>query len=116
VIFLGIFLSYSISLVFSLSEPGSGKPKNKKRGAVPEEDAGTDGDDESEGTARPQKKRKKIFTQVNLTQSELKVFKGSDMPFTADQKAAVQRQFVRATLSANLPFRWTENLEIIIQS
>lgn len=33
--------------------------------------------------------------------------------FTDEQVAAIQAQFLRATVSANLPFRWVEDPEII---
>jgi hypothetical protein len=72
-----------------------------------------DGDDEV--LERP-KKRKKIFNDVKiseLTQSELKVFKGISIPFNDVQLEMVKNQFLRATISANLPFRWTEDPEII---
>jgi hypothetical protein len=48
-----------------------------------------------------------------LHQSKLKVFKGIDIPFTPKEKPLVQRQFLRATISANLPYRWTQDPEVI---
>ncbi|KAJ7339927.1 ribonuclease H-like domain-containing protein [Mycena albidolilacea] len=61
------------------------------------------------------KKRKKIFREVEKTmkQPELKVYRGASIPFTADELARVEVQFLRATVSANLPFRWSEDPEVI---
>jgi hypothetical protein len=68
------------------------------------EDA-TDGDDESD--VAPSKKRKCVAAvEKSLKQSELKVFKGINIPFNKTHKEIIQTQFLRATISANLPFRW----------
>lgn len=48
-----------------------------------------------------------------MVQTRLKVFKGIKVPFTESETKLVHEQFLRATLSANLPFQWTENPEII---
>src|SRR5438552_2009517 len=44
---------------------------------------------------------------------ELKVYKGITVPFNDQQVAMVEKQFLRATISANLPFRWTEDPEVM---
>lgn len=61
------------------------------------------------------KKRLKVHKSVEklMTQSKLRPFKGIDIPFTSEQKAAIQAQFLLATESANLPERWVEDPEVI---
>ncbi|KAG6858394.1 hypothetical protein C0995_000318 [Termitomyces sp. Mi166 len=51
--------------------------------------------------------------QASMHQSQLKVFQGQRLPFTSDQAGIVQEQFLHATVSANLPFRWIEDPEVI---
>ncbi|KAJ7234711.1 hypothetical protein C8J57DRAFT_1249061 [Mycena rebaudengoi] len=38
---------------------------------------------------------------------------GTNIPFSSAEIERVRNQFLRATISANLPFRWTEDIEII---
>ncbi|KAJ7584673.1 hypothetical protein C8J56DRAFT_789675 [Mycena floridula] len=86
----------------------AGKKAQKK------DDNGTDADDESNEPGPPSKKRKAIFNKVEkLVQTPLKVHKGISVPFSEEQKDEIQKQFLRATISANLPFCWTENPEVI---
>jgi 16S rRNA A1518/A1519 N6-dimethyltransferase RsmA/KsgA/DIM1 with predicted DNA glycosylase/AP lyase activity len=63
----------------------------------------------------PAKKKRKEVTGVaqSLRQTELKVFRGIAVPFNAEQIVTVRRQFLRATISANLPFRWADDIEVI---
>ncbi|KAJ6595994.1 hypothetical protein B0H10DRAFT_1828712 [Mycena sp. CBHHK59/15] len=64
----------------------------------------------------PTRKRKRVeFKRVekSMEQTQLKVFKGLNIPFSDAQAEAVRTQFCRATISANLPFRWTVDPEII---
>ncbi|KAJ3979012.1 hypothetical protein F5890DRAFT_1645677 [Lentinula detonsa] len=61
--------------------------------------------------SRPKKKKSTLAVMNAMKQSELKLPKGLDIPI-ADVDA-VQRQLLRATISANLPFRWIEDPEII---
>ncbi|KAF7341516.1 DUF659 domain-containing protein [Mycena venus] len=76
-------------------------------------DAATDGDDESDSGA-PLKKRKRMrAVEKSFKQSELKVFKGIDIPFSDAQSKIIKTQFLRATISANLPFRWVINAEVV---
>ena len=49
-----------------------------------------------------------------MKQSHLKVFRGIQVPFTSEQESIVREQFLRATISANLPFRWVEDPEVMI--
>jgi hypothetical protein len=77
--------------------------------------ASTDADDESEGPSMPVKQRKRIFEKVreSMKQMELKVFKRISILFNNAQEKLIQNQFLWATISANLPFRWTEDAEVI---
>ncbi|KAJ3780334.1 hypothetical protein GGU10DRAFT_417050 [Lentinula aff. detonsa] len=86
--------------------------KRKERGSG--DDSGDEGDTESGSDAqvsRPKKKKSTLAVMNAMKQSELKLPKGLDIPI-ADVDA-VQRQLLRATISANLPFRWIEDPEII---
>jgi hypothetical protein len=49
----------------------------------------------------------------SMRQTELKVFRGIAIPFNAEQIIAVRRQFLQATISANLPFQWADDVEVI---
>lgn len=79
------------------------------------QNAGTNADDEHSEDAAPSQKKRKLFSNVErmLTQTELKVYKGISIPFSSEQVAIIKKQFLRATISANLPFRWTEDVEIL---
>ncbi|KAJ6605628.1 hypothetical protein B0H10DRAFT_1820812 [Mycena sp. CBHHK59/15] len=72
-------------------------------------------DASSSDDGAPAKKKRKVFKNVerNMRQSELKVFRGIDIPFSDAQAEMIRTQFLRATISANLPFRWTLDPEII---
>ncbi|KAJ3992998.1 hypothetical protein F5050DRAFT_1810921 [Lentinula boryana] len=86
--------------------------KRKERGGG--DDSGDEGDTESGSDAqvsRPKKKKSTLAVMNAMKQSELKLPKGLDIPI-ADVDA-VQRQLLRATISANLPFCWIEDPEII---
>ena len=48
-----------------------------------------------------------------MKQTELKVFKGPNIPFTKEEARKIGRQLLRATHSANLPERWIEDPEVI---
>ncbi|KAJ7166407.1 ribonuclease H-like domain-containing protein [Mycena crocata] len=89
------------------------KLRGKDKGIAAEEQA-TDGDDESDGAVRPARKRKRVeAVERSFKQSKLQVFKGIDIPFPQSQMEIIQTQFLRATISANLPFRWVINPEVI---
>ena len=70
-------------------------------------------DEESTETKKPVKR--KMITQVenHMKQTSLKVFRGIQVPFSSEQEKIVREQFLRATISANLPFRWVEDPEVI---
>ncbi|KAK0443280.1 hypothetical protein EV421DRAFT_1735884 [Armillaria borealis] len=74
----------------------------------------TESDTESDDDSRLRKKAK-IFklVQKSMSQSELKVYRGPDIPFNEEGESAVKKQFLRATISANLPFDWTKDPEVI---
>ncbi|KAF8209248.1 ribonuclease H-like domain-containing protein [Mycena galopus ATCC 62051] len=88
------------------------KAKELKKGKLA--DSRSDSDDDSDNDGAPSRKRKR-FMQVekSFKQTALKAFKGVDMPFSEAQRPLVQTQFLRATVSANLPFRWTVDPEVI---
>lgn len=84
----------------------------KEKRKATEGTEGTDGDDE--GDSQPQRKRRQVFENVKtFSQSQMKVYKGINIPFSTEESAAVQQQFLHATISANLPFMWTEDIEVI---
>jgi len=83
-----------------------------------ERQSGTEADNEPEEDSGTSKKHKRsvIFkavkekTQLTL---ESKVFRGNDIPFSQVQSKAIEMQFLQAIVSANLPFHWTMDPEII---
>ncbi|KAJ6564027.1 hypothetical protein B0H19DRAFT_1233169 [Mycena capillaripes] len=87
--------------------------QRERKGKRPQSASESDADDESD-SQRP-KKRKKVFAAVAkaMKQPELQVYRGANIPFGEAELARLREQFVRATISANLPFRWTEDIEII---
>ncbi|KAK7001218.1 hypothetical protein R3P38DRAFT_2559285 [Favolaschia claudopus] len=71
-------------------------------------------DESAESSAKPSKKHASFLAvEKKMKQPELKVFKGLDIPFNDAQAEMVQTQFLRATVSANLPFLWTTDPEVI---
>ncbi|KAG6861616.1 hypothetical protein C0995_014055 [Termitomyces sp. Mi166 len=82
-----------------------GKGKRSK-----DEASENEADDEKEG-----RKLKKLLTKVkaSMKQSQLKVFCGINIPFTPEQEEVIQKQFLWATVSANLPFQWIEDPEVM---
>ncbi|KAJ6564768.1 hypothetical protein B0H19DRAFT_942310 [Mycena capillaripes] len=83
--------------------------KQMKGGAKSKEES--DGDDD--GQPRKRKRVEFQLVEKSMKQTQLKVFKGLDIPFSDAQAEAVRTQFLRGTISANLPFRWTVDPEII---
>ncbi|KAF8164788.1 ribonuclease H-like domain-containing protein [Crassisporium funariophilum] len=84
-------------------------PKGKEKRE--REESGSDSDDDS--GRKPVKWKLLTKVKTSLKQSQLKVFRGISIPFTKEQLKVVRKQFLRATISANLPFRWVEDPEII---
>ncbi|KAJ3726487.1 ribonuclease H-like domain-containing protein [Lentinula guzmanii] len=67
-----------------------------------------------EDTSSPQpSKKRKAVDRVETIQTKPKVFKGISIPFNDEEKKAIHKQFLRATISANLPFPWVEDPEVI---
>ena len=60
----------------------------------------------------PESKAKRAKQKIQ-TKLQVKTFKGINIPFTDDQKKAIQAQFLRACLSANWPFRSVNDPEVI---
>ncbi len=77
------------------------------------EDSEAASENEDDGEKRV-KRRLLTDVEATLKQSRLKVFRGIQVPFTREQEEVVHEQFLRATISANLPFRWVEAPEVIL--
>ncbi|RDB15234.1 hypothetical protein Hypma_004745, partial [Hypsizygus marmoreus] len=84
----------------------------KGKGKRVREDSDSNSDDDK-SEKRP---KRKLLTKVetSMKQSQLKVFRGINVPFTPEQEEIVRKQFLRATISANLPFQWVDNPEVMI--
>lgn len=67
---------------------------------------GADEDDDNASSSFGNSPKKKI-------QQKLKVYRGVDIPFSMEHVMAIEEQTLKATLSANLPFRWIEDSEVI---
>jgi len=77
------------------------------------DDSSSDSDIDNGSKKKPPKKKLLTKVETSLKQSQLKVFRGIHVPFTPEQKDIVHEQFLRATVSANLPFRWVEDPEVM---
>ncbi|KAE9395044.1 hypothetical protein BT96DRAFT_942683 [Gymnopus androsaceus JB14] len=90
------------------------KVAKQERDGKESEMAASDGDDElsDSGVSRP-KKRKKLTQVETHVQKTLKFPKGLNIPFTPEDVNFIKHQFIRATISANLPFHWTSDAEVI---
>jgi hypothetical protein len=88
--------------------------KEIKKGKKPAAESDSESAEDEE-EVRPSKKRKQVFRNVEkaMRQPELKVYRGANIPFSSAEVERVREQFLRATVSANLPFRWTEDVEVI---
>ena len=71
------------------------------------------GSDDLVTSSNPTKKRLLTQVETSMKQSQLKVFRGIQVPFSEAQENIVRDQFLRATISANLPFRWVEGPEVM---
>ncbi|KAJ3989985.1 hypothetical protein F5890DRAFT_1633961 [Lentinula detonsa] len=94
----------------------AGQTRNKGKGKRERDSDSELGDDEESldtlSGPVPSKKRKAV-DRVETHQTKLKVFKGISIPFSEEEEKAIHAQFLRATISANLPFLWVEDPEII---
>ena len=72
------------------------------------------GSDSDNGDDKMRPAKRKLLTRVktSLKQTHLKVFQGIQVPFNEEQQKIVHEQFLCATISTNLPFRWTKDPEI----
>ena len=95
----------SIEAQKTAREEKKGKKKRER------EDSGSGS--ENDGEKKNAKRKLLTSIQTTLKQSQLKVFRGIQVPFTKEQEAIVHEQFLCATISANLPFRWVEDPEVI---
>ena len=82
----------------------------KGKGKRERESDGEEGGDRSEPA--PSWKRKAI-DRAEKHQQKLKTYKGINIPFSDEETEQIHAQFLRATLSANLPFSWVEDPKII---
>jgi hypothetical protein len=98
----------------NVSEDAQKTARTEKKGKKKKREREGEGSD-SENDEKKRVKRK-LLTNVETTlkQSRLKVFRGIQVPFTEEQSAMVHEQFLRATISANLPFRWVEDPEVML--
>ena len=85
----------------------------KGKGKRELEEASTDNDVDDDQKAKPAKKKLLTKIERSFMQSQLKVFRGIQVPFNSEQAEIVREQFLCATISANLPFRWIEDPEVV---
>ncbi|KAF8964926.1 ribonuclease H-like domain-containing protein [Flammula alnicola] len=88
------------------------KAVKKGKGKRERDDSSSESDNQS--TKKPAKKKLLTKVETSMKQSHLKVFRGIQVPFTSEQEEIVREQFLRATISANLPFRWVEDPEVMV--
>jgi hypothetical protein len=87
--------------------------RKKGKGKRELEEVSTDNDVDNDQKSKPAKKKLLTKIERSFTQSQLKVFRGIQVPFNSEQAEIVCEQFLRATISANLPFRWVEDPEVV---
>ncbi|RDB26066.1 hypothetical protein Hypma_006483 [Hypsizygus marmoreus] len=87
--------------------------KTQRKGKAKREREDSEGESINEGETKRAKKKLLTKVETSLKQSQLKVFRGIQVPFSQEQEKIVRTQFLRATISANLPFRWVEDPEVI---
>ncbi|KAF8867776.1 hypothetical protein CPB84DRAFT_1757208 [Gymnopilus junonius] len=75
----------------------------KRKGKWSREDSDEEGDDEG-STSKTVKRKLLNNIKSSMKQTQLKVFRGIDIPFSEEQIKIIQQQVLRATISANLPF------------
>ncbi|KAL0566357.1 hypothetical protein V5O48_015656 [Marasmius crinis-equi] len=80
-----------------------------------EANGGDEVDDDRDGAVAAPSKKRKAIDRVQKQQTTLdgKVFKGINIPFSEQEAKDIRTQFLRATISANLPYTWVENPEMI---
>ncbi|KIK51467.1 hypothetical protein GYMLUDRAFT_181400, partial [Collybiopsis luxurians FD-317 M1] len=94
------------------AEELQGKSRNgsKKRGRADNSE-----DDVEEYVEAESSKKRQFLKRAEKKQSTLEghIFKGIAIPFSNKEMDLIATQFLHATLSANLPFHWVKNLEVI---
>ncbi|KAE9397312.1 hypothetical protein BT96DRAFT_957953 [Gymnopus androsaceus JB14] len=88
------------------------KKKKQKGKRARTDEVEEDVDSTNNSSPAPSKKHKAV-DRVVKQQTKLKVFKGISIPFTDEQEKEVHTQFLRATVSANLPYSWVSDPEVI---
>jgi hypothetical protein len=96
------------------SEDARKTARAEKKGKMKKRERDGQGSDSEDVTKKRVKRKLLTNVEANLKQSQLKVFRGIQVPFTDKQSAIVHKQFLCATISANLPFRWVEDPEVIL--
>ena len=96
------------------SEDAQNAAKAQKKGKKKRDREDNESESEN-GAEKKQAKSRKLLTNIESTlkQPQLKVFRGIQVPFTEEQEKIVHAQFLRATISANLPFRWVEDVILL---
>lgn len=90
------------------------KKSNRKQSHDNSSDDGGGSESHGNNQSGPSQKQKLLTkVQKSMTQPELKVFRGIQVPFSNEQIPTVHQQFLRATISANLPFCWVEDPEVM---
>ncbi|KAF5365841.1 hypothetical protein D9757_012806 [Collybiopsis confluens] len=85
----------------------------KKRGKRERDDDSGNDEEPGDDSEPALSKRRKAVDWVEKRQTKLKVFKGISIPFSDEEEKTIHAQFTHATISANLPFQWVEDPEII---
>jgi len=83
----------------------------KGKGKRSQEESGSS-DDDTEGKPGP-KKKLLVKVETSMKQSQLRIFWGIHVPFIDKQTKPIYEQFLHAMISANLPFWWVEDAEVI---
>ncbi|KAL1711697.1 hypothetical protein EV715DRAFT_268390 [Schizophyllum commune] len=95
------------------AEGGGSKGKGAKR-RIAENDSSNDKESEAGGSSKRRKVKQMEWLTKVLMQGTLKAYKRNDMPFPKESIGPLEQQVERTTLSANLPWRWIEDIEVQI--
>ncbi|KAI5821764.1 hypothetical protein K523DRAFT_327862, partial [Schizophyllum commune Tattone D] len=73
-----------------------------------------DGEDGGRGGGGKRKKTKAVACmEESIKETKLEVYRGINIPFTEKQAKVIKVQTASATIPANLPFCWVEDIEIL---
>lgn len=100
----------SAAAVSKAKQLRKGLQTDKGKGKRARESDGEEKEDRSDPA--PSRKRQAV-DRVEKHQPKLTVFKGINIPFSDHEKSQIHAQFLRATVSANLPFSWVEDPEVL---